>query len=123
MRLIPTWLHGVLDYPLGLFLIALPWLGGFANGGPVMYVPITAGVAMLILSALTAYEFGLVRVIPMSGHLVADGLMGALVAASPWLFGFADQVFLPHLILGLGEVGATLMTQTHAAPRWSTSAR
>jgi hypothetical protein len=43
MRIIPTWLHGVLDYPLGVLLIALPWLGGFATGGAAMWIPIAAG--------------------------------------------------------------------------------
>ena len=37
---------------------------------------------------------------------------GVLLAASPWLFGFADRVYWPHLILGLAEIGAGLMTRT-----------
>jgi hypothetical protein len=113
MRIIPTWLHGMLDYPLVALLIALPWLGGFADNGPAMWVPIVAGIAMLIISSLTAYETGIIRMIPVSGHLAVDAVMGIAVAASPWLFGFADTVYLPHLILGLGEVAAAAMTQTH----------
>jgi hypothetical protein len=30
-----------------------------------------------------------------------DVASGALLALSPWLFGFADRVFCPHLIVGL----------------------
>jgi hypothetical protein len=111
MRFIPTWLHGMLDYPLGLLLIALPWLGGFANGGPAMWVPIVAGAGMLGLSAITVYEAGLMRIVPMSAHLTADAVLGLLLAASPWLFGFAGVVWLPFVILGLGEFGAALTTQ------------
>jgi hypothetical protein len=117
MRVIPTWMHGLLDYPLGLLLVALPWLGGFADYGPAMWMPIMAGAAMLGLSAFTAYEAGLVRAIPMSAHLIADAGLGALLAASPWLLGFADVVYLPHLILGLGEIGAAVMTQTKPGRR------
>jgi hypothetical protein len=117
MRIIPTWLHGMLDYPLGLLLIALPWLGGFADNGAAMWTPIVAGVAMVGLSAFTAYEAGLVRTIPMSAHLIVDGALGLLLAASPWLFGFADVVYLPHLILGLGEIGAAGVTQTKPGRR------
>jgi hypothetical protein len=107
----------MLDYPLGLLLMALPWLGGFADNGAAMWTPVIAGVAMVGLSAFTAYEAGLVRTIPMSAHLIADGALGLLLAASPWLFGFADVVYLPHLILGLGEIGAAAMTQTKPGRR------
>ncbi len=41
-----------------------------------------------------------------------DFLSGVFLAASPWLFGFAEEVYLPHLILGIFEIGASLMTKT-----------
>lgn len=122
MRFIPTLVHGILDYPLSVLLIVLPWLGGFATGGPEMWVPIGAGVAMLGLSAFTAYEVGLVRAIPVSTHLVVDAVMGIFLAASPWLFRFAEIVFLPHLILGLGELGAALTTETKPSHRLARTA-
>ena len=122
MRIIPTWLHGMLDYPMGILLIVLPWLGGFADGGPAMYVPIIAGIAVLGLSAFTAYEAGVVRSVPMSAHLTADAVLGVFLAASPWLFGFADVVFLPHLILGIAELGAALTTETKPGQRLSRTA-
>jgi hypothetical protein len=117
VRFIPSWLHGMLDYPLAILLIALPWLGGFADGGPAQWLPVGAGVVMLVMSAMTAYEMGLVRVIPLPVHLGADALLGTLLAASPWLFNFSEVVWLPHLLLGLGEVGASLMTQTRPGHR------
>jgi hypothetical protein len=122
MRIIPTWIHGLLDYPMSILLISLPWLGGFANGGAAQWVPIVAGVAMLGLSAMTAYEAGLVRTIPMSAHLVVDAVMGLLLAASPWLFGFADVISLPFVILGLGEIGAAATTETSPGHRLSKTA-
>ena len=122
MRFIPTWLHGMLDYPMGLLFIALPWLGGFADGTAAQWVPIAGGVAMLGMSIFTAYEAGVVRAIPMAAHLGADAVLGIFLAASPWLFGFADVVYLPHLILGLGEVGAAVMTQTQPGHRLSRTA-
>jgi SPW repeat len=36
---------------------------------------------------------------------------GILLAVSPWLFGFADQVWAPHLVIGLIEIGTALMTR------------
>ena len=122
MRFIPTWIHGLLDYPMSILLMALPWLGGFANGGAAQWVPIVAGVAMLGLSATTAYEAGLVRSVPMTTHLIVDAVMGLLLAASPWLFGFADTVWLPFVVLGLSEVGAAATTETKPGHRLSKTA-
>jgi hypothetical protein len=34
-----------------------------------------------------------------------------LLALSPWLFGFSDYVWQPHLIVGLLEIGTSLMTR------------
>jgi hypothetical protein len=73
------------------------------------------GFAMIGLSLLTRYEFGAVRLIPVPAHLAVDGLSGALLALSPWLFGFAGIVYLPHLILGLIELGTSLMTETNSS--------
>jgi hypothetical protein len=138
MRFIPTRIHGVLDYLVGLLLIAAPWLLGFADGGAETWVPVALGVGALAYSVFTDYELGLVRRLPMPTHLLLDLGSGLLLAASPWLFGFADGtattdgVWVPHLVLGLFEVGAALTTErapadrTHARSfraRWTTSRR
>jgi hypothetical protein len=57
-----------------------------------------------------------VRLLPMSGHLALDGVAGAALALSPWLLGFADEVFWPHLLFGLFSVVASLVTRTHPQP-------
>ena len=114
MRIIGTRLHGFLDYLVGLVLIAAPFLLGFADGGAAEYVPVALGAAAIVYSLLTDYELGLVRIIPMPLHLGLDALSGIVLAASPWLFGFADRIYLPHLLLGLFEIAASLMTRTRA---------
>ena len=52
----------------------------------------------------------------MPAHLGLDIAGGALLAVSPWLFGFAGLVFLPHLVIGLFEIAAGLMTESR--PRY-----
>jgi hypothetical protein len=111
MRVIPTRVHGYLDYMMGALLIASPWLFGFATGGAEQWVPVALGASAIIYSLLTDYELGAARVISMPTHLTLDLLSGILLAASPWIFGFADYVYLPHLILGIAEIGAALMTK------------
>ena len=115
MRFIGTKTHGFLDYLMGVLLIAAPWLFNFDRGGAETWVPVVLGASMILLALMTDYEAGAVRRIPMSAHLTIDVISGALLAASPWLFGFADYVYAPHLIFGLLEMGAALMTKVHPA--------
>lgn len=112
MRVIPTKVHGVLDYLVGLVLIAAPWLFGFADGGAETWVPVILGAGTILYSLFTDYEAGVSRTLSMPAHLGLDLAAGALLALSPWLFGFADEVYWPHLLVGLFEIVASLMTRT-----------
>lgn len=115
MRFIPTRIHGYLDYAIGLLLIAAPWILGFSRGGAETWVPVLLGAGAIAYSLMTDYELGVVRRLSMGTHLWMDGVSGVLLAASPWLFGFAEYVWAPHLILGILEIGAALTTQTRPA--------
>lgn len=112
MKVISTFMHGIMDYLGGALLIAAPFVLGFANNGPAMWVPIALGGAMIGVALFTDYELSLVRSIPMSMHLTGDMAMGLLLAASPWLFQFSEVVWMPHVILGIAEIGGAMMTQT-----------
>ena len=112
MRFIDTKTHGYMDYLMGIFLIVSPWIFNLEPGEPQGVILIILGAMALIYSLLTRYELGMAKVLSMKTHLTLDVLSGALLAASPWLFGFADEVYLPHLILGLIEISAGLMTKT-----------
>lgn len=115
-RMVPTKIHAGLDYAVGLLLIASPWIFGFVDESTAAtWIAVLAGVAMLGMSAITDYEGGLLaRTIPMPTHLLGDGALGVILAASPWLFGFADRgtnAWLPFLVIGLGEISAALTTE------------
>jgi hypothetical protein len=117
MHRISTRVHGMLDYPLGLLLIISPWLFGFADEtGVARWLPFVLGASVLVYSMLTRYEFALSPVIPMPVHLGLDAIGGLLLAVSPWLFGFADRVWLPHLVFGLLEIGAAVSTRMTPEP-------
>jgi hypothetical protein len=111
MKPITSKIHGVIDYVVGALLIAAPWLFGFADDSAATYVPVVLGAGTLLYSLMTRYELGIMKLIPFKVHLAIDAAAGVLLAASPWLFGFADYVFMPHLIVGLLELGTVAMTQ------------
>ncbi|PVE22314.1 hypothetical protein DC522_21780 [Microvirga sp. KLBC 81] len=111
MRFLPTSIHGVIDYLWGLALFVSPWVLGYADVPATKWVAVIFGVGAILYSLFTAYELGVLRILPMSLHLILDGMAGALLAASPFLLGFSDRVFLPHLLFGLFSVVASLVTR------------
>ena len=118
MRFIPTRIHGAVDYVLGILLMVLPWLFGFTRGGAETWLPVILGAGVVVYSLFTDYEWGAIRSLNVATHLTLDLAGGILLAASPWLFGFDQFVWVPHLVLGILEVGASLFTEV--APRHST---
>ncbi|QDV33322.1 SPW repeat domain-containing protein [Tautonia plasticadhaerens] len=112
MRIIPTRIHGVIDYLMGVVLIAAPWVLGFAAGGAETWVPVIIGAGAIVYAMLTNFELGVVGLISMPAHLAIDAVAGVFLAVSPWLFGFAEYVWIPHVVVGLLALGAAAMTQT-----------
>lgn len=110
MKIISTKTHGIIDYLMGILLIAAPWLLGFARGGAETWVPVVLGASTILYSLFTDYELGASRTIPMKTHLNLDMVSGIFLAISPWIFNFNEYVYLPHLILGIAEIGAVLMS-------------
>lgn len=117
MPVISTRIHGVIDYVVGVILIAAPFLLGFADGTAAQWVPILLGVATIVQSLLTRYELGAVPLIPMPAHLGIDVGVGLILAASPWVFGFADRVYLPHLFFGVLSLVVVALSQRTPAHR------
>jgi hypothetical protein len=112
MKIIDTKTHGYIDYIMGIFLLASPSLFSLemhAMESTVFYI---VGITALIYSVLTNYELGFLKIIPMRGHLALDIFSGIFLATSPWLLDFADIVYKPHLVLGIIEIGAALMTKS-----------
>lgn len=114
MRFIPTRLHAPLDYIVGVALIAAPWIFQFSEHTAATVVPIVLGIGLIAYSLLTNYELGAWKVAPMAVHNLIDIAAGALLAASPWIFGFAGEtanVWVPHLVVGLAAIFLGLTTK------------
>jgi hypothetical protein len=112
MRSVPSHRHGLIDYVIGLILISLPFVLGFATGGIAMYLSITLGALQIIVSALTDYEWGLLPFFPMPAHLGFDFAVGVLLVASPLAMDFPQRAWGPLLMLGLLEVFLAVTSET-----------
>jgi hypothetical protein len=123
MRFIPTKFHAPLDYIVGAALIASPWIFQFSEHTAATIVPIVLGIGLIVYSLFTNYELGVWKVAPMAVHNLIDIAAGALLAASPWIFGFADEsanVWLPHLVVGLAAIFLGLTTKQQGGYRYGT---
>lgn len=116
MHLIPTRVHAVTDYILGIALIAVPYFVSDTRGTE-MIVPMVIGLVVLLQSLITDYEFSGADIIPMRGHLAMDAIAGGFLAVSPWLFGFADIVFWPHVIVGVLMLLSAVATEKYRRDR------
>ncbi|MDQ4127165.1 MAG: SPW repeat protein [Actinomycetota bacterium] len=115
LRMIPTSVHGAIDYLTGGMLLAAPRLLGLTDEPRAALVLRSAGGGALAYSLITDYELGLLRLLPMPAHLAMDAASGVLVAVSPWLLGFAGKgprYWLPHVLVGATEVLAATTTKT-----------
>jgi hypothetical protein len=115
MRFISSETHGIIDYIYALLLIGAPYVLGFSGGGAPQWTCWLLGFGIIGLALLTDFEAGIIRLIPLPVHLGIDVLGGLLLAVSPWLLGFADKVWAPHVVFGLLEAGLALVTRTAPA--------
>ena len=72
------------------------------------------GIGLIAYSLFTNYELGVWKVAPMAVHNLIDIAAGALLALSPWLFGFADegtQFWAPFVVIGVAAIFLGLTTK------------
>ena len=115
MQLISTKDHGTIDYLTALLLLVSPWAFTYApDDHRSMWIPFALGNFIFLYSLITDYERSIGKVIPLSVHLVLDVLSGIFLAASPWIFDFSGEIYLPHVILGALSVVIPLLTRKTA---------
>jgi hypothetical protein len=111
MRVIPVNVHNIMDYLYGVIIMAAPWIFDFARGGTETYVPVAVGAAVLLMALMTNYRYSAAKIIAYNTHLTLDLVIGVFLTASPWLFGFNDYVYIPHVAFGLIAVFTSLMSK------------
>jgi hypothetical protein len=115
VKILPTQIHGVLDYLASGVNLAFPRLLGLYDAPWATIVPRIDGVAGVGYSLVTDYELGVLKALPMPAHLALDATKGLFMALSPWLFGFAKngtRYWLPHVLMGTADVVAAVATRT-----------
>lgn len=87
MKFLSPQIHGVIDYLLGaLFLVAPFWFDFVSPLSQIISLAI--GASVLLLSLLTRYPLGLLRVIPFPVHGALEFVAALALIAMPWFVGF-----------------------------------
>ncbi len=110
-RIINTRLHGILDYS-SAFILLLPWITGFYESGNDTLIFTLLGIATIVFSVLTDYEFGLLKLIPMKMHLVLDTLSALFLIAMPWLFPVSHYQYYWPSFFGLAELLVVILSSS-----------
>lgn len=112
MRFIPTVLHGVLDYLVGLGLIVLPFALGAQ--GPAHITLICLGLFAILYSFFTDYELGAVRILRVRFHLALDIIFGIIMLFIPTVFGLPPALGSPVYVIGLFAIILAAITKIRA---------
>jgi hypothetical protein len=111
LRFIPTWVHGIFDYFIGIFPLTSPDILNLYGSERIEWLPRHFGAPILFLALITRYELGLFKVLPMRSHLWADYVFGLLLAIWPWVSGFDRALWFPHLLSGVAVFLVALFTR------------
>jgi len=122
MRRMSTKTHGIIDYLTSATLLALPKLLGWDT--KTTAIVSGSGGAAALYSAMTDYELGAVRMLPMKAHLTLDALSGGMLLGAALLMDDEEPEVRSTIAgIGLFEIAASLLTETQ--PRhssWENSA-
>src|SRR4051812_9287170 len=112
MRFLPTMMHGVLDYLVGLLVMVLPLVLGLH--GSQKWALVVIGMVVIVYSAVTDYEMGLVRYLRIRFHLLLDAVFGLAMLLMPWLLDFPANARWPNYVLGVLALVLVAVTDVRA---------
>ncbi|GAC1322880.1 MAG: hypothetical protein NVSMB25_18550 [Thermoleophilaceae bacterium] len=107
---IPAFLHGLLEYVVGAFLVAAPLLLNYHHGAATA-ASVIIGVTVIVMAAATTSSTSLVNQLPLPVHVLLDYVVAAVLIASPFLFAFKNEtrptaIFIAggvlHLLVSIG---------------------
>lgn len=87
---IPRFVHGILEYLLGVLFIAAPFLFDFKSGAATG-MSVAVGVLILIFAAVSEGPVSLVNQLPLLLHVAMLYVLAIFLIAAPFLLGFSGE--------------------------------
>lgn len=111
MKILNARVHGYLDFVVVALFLAAPSMFGF-GGRPQIACYVVAAVH-LALSLVTAYPFGLLKLVPFPAHGVVELLVIPSLAALPWVLGFSEVLAARNFFLASAGLVAVVVVLTN----------
>jgi hypothetical protein len=102
MKIISPRFHGVLDYVVVLAFLCGPSLFNFS--GTAATLSYVLAIVHLLVTVLTAFPLGLIKMIPFKVHGVIETLAAIGILAFPWILGFSAEPAARSFYVGAGIV-------------------
>ncbi|TMM13004.1 MAG: hypothetical protein E6G01_15415 [Actinobacteria bacterium] len=123
-RLLPAWFHAIADYAVGLLLIVVAVAVGGSAGA--VGTGVVVGSTVLLVSVLTKYPLGVVKVLPFTVHSAGDYLAAALLIAAPWALNYSSGdggLTAFYTAAGIAVLAVSLITNYQYSPKrsWTTA--
>ena len=116
MRFITKQIHALLDYPVAIALIVLPFLLGLGSSNPLaLQLSVATGIAAFILTLLTDHHLGAIRVIPYRFHLIVDSLVAIIFIIAPFIFSFEGLDAYYYWLNGVAVLSVVSMHKPEVA--------
>ena len=122
IKLLPAWFHALADYAVGGLLIVVAIAVGGSAGA--VGTGIVVGATILVVSMLTRYPLGVVKVLPFPVHSGGDYLASALLLVAPWALNFSSGdtgLTAFYVAAGAAVLLVSLVTNYQYSPKrtWS----
>jgi hypothetical protein len=101
----------LLHYATAVLFAFTPVLSGTAAGGPQTWVPLGLGALMAGVTFVARDRIGPARSVCGSTRQNVELAGSTLLVLSPWLFGFAEVTWRPHLLVGQVGIGVSILTR------------
>ena len=126
MKFLSPKIHGIIDYLTSATFMAVPLLFMLEGVPAAVMGCYVIGGALLLVSLITRYPLGALRIVPFPVHGAIELIVAPLIVAYPWLAGFSD---VPparnfYIVAGAALFLVWLVTDYKAAeaPQQSTAA-
>jgi hypothetical protein len=117
VRLLPAWFHAIADYAVaGTPIVVAAAVGGSTEA---VTAGVVIGVVVLVVSMLTKYPLGVVKVLPFTVHSAGDYLAAALLVLSPFALGFNNSdsgLTAFYIVAGIAVLAVSLITNYQYSP-------
>ena len=125
MKILTLKIHGVLDYVTVLAFLVIPTVFGLS--GTPAYLSYALAAVHLLMTLLTKFPLGVLRVVPVTLHKIVEAIVGPVLIVIPWILRFSTDLTARNVFIGAGVVillvgaltnyveGQTMVAPTKAA--------